>query len=382
MRKYNKLIIIHIGDILKCPPALNVARLAISAGMQVTIITTNDHCRHDYEAALPEEAKWLVLHNNYAANKVLTTKALRLIRLRKEIRRQIQSEYVSDNSLIWVVSDVSIKNIGYEICDYDFVLHLMELSEKLRYVNKIACTELDTGRIARAATAIVVPSYARSHIVKAWWDLDQFPLVLPNKPVDNLSINRRNVITDLDARKLIESVSDKKIILYQGIAHKERPLRPFVDAVKLLGPNYCFVTMGAVDPLPDVQESCYLHIPYVQSPNHLQITSHAYIGVLSYFPVKSQYSILNAVFCAPNKTFEYARFGIPMLSNENYELVELFSRTNCGLAVKSFTASSIANAINTIEERYMDMSVAATDYYKSVDMQKTFKEILDYASSR
>ena len=43
-----------------------------------------------------------------------------------------------------------------------------------------------------------------------------------------------------------------------------------------------------------------IYIPQIPSPQHLFVTSIAYIGILVYDPIS-----LNQIFCAPNKIFEY-----------------------------------------------------------------------------
>ena len=43
----------------------------------------------------------------------------------------------------------------------------------------------------------------------------------------------------------------------------------------------------------------------------------ASIGVLSYFPRSGSIGrTLNPLYCAPNKIFEYSKYGIPMISND------------------------------------------------------------------
>lgn len=56
-----------------------------------------------------------------------------------------------------------------------------------------------------------------------------------------------------------------------------------------------------------------LFVPFIRPPHHLQVTRLASIGVLSYFPDPSSLAaVINPLYCAPNKIFEYARYGVPM----------------------------------------------------------------------
>lgn len=377
MSKINKIIIVHVGDVLRCPPALNVIKLADNLGLHVSLVTTKDHESSEYLKSMPDGVRLEVVDAPYSAKKSLVAKAAGIGKTKRMLLQAIDREYSEDNSIVWVVSDVSLKHLGNSLLSYRYVLHLMELSEELYYSKRVKSFKLDAEKLSNCASAVVVPNESRAYITQAWWGIDRLPAVLPNKPVDASKISKNAFVSDPKCKEILETVGERKIILYQGIAHKERPLLPFFQAVKSLGESYVFATMGEVDPLPQIEDSQYIHFPFVQPPGHLEITSHARIGVLSYFPVKAQYSILNAVFCAPNKSFEYSRFGIPMLSNSNFELNQMFERYSCGISVKSFDPDAIAAAISAIDGDYGHYSAGAAAYYSSVDMEKEFNSILD-----
>lgn len=376
----NRIIVVHVGDILKCPPALNVVRLAHRRKLETAIVTTSDYERDSYRASLPPECVVELIDGPYGSNRNLIAKAIRLELIKKQLIAAIDRLYSRDDAIVWIVSDVTLKHLGSSVAKYRYVLHFMELTEALYYSKRVKAIKLNAKELSDDALAVVVPNKSRACITQAWWGLEREPLVLPNKPVDDLSIEKGAGIDDPAASEIVDSLKGKKIILYQGIAHKERPLKPFYDAVKLLGDAYAFVTLGAVDPLSSIKDKQYSHIPFVQPPEHLRITSHAYIGVLSYFPVRAQYSILNAVFCAPNKSFEYARFGIPMIANSNCELDSIFRHYGCGECVIEFAGSEIATLIKAIDDDYARYSSGSLSYYSSVDMDKCFDEVLQMVS--
>lgn len=377
LNSINRVIVVHVGDVLKCPPALNVIRLANRRGLKTSIVTTRDNEVEKYRASLPEACSICLTDGPYNSKASIVSKAIDIAKIKKQLLTSINSQYVSEETVVWVVSDVTLKHLGESILNYNYVLHLMELSEELYYSKKAKFLKLNAKKISDSALAVVVPNKSRACITQAWWGLEKEPIVLPNKPVDDLHINRNSTIKDEQASCLMEGLKGKKIVLYQGIAHRERPLKPFFEAVKKIGDPYVFVTVGANDPLPEVRDSQYCHVPFVQPPGHLEITSHAWIGVLSYFPVKAQYSILNAVFCAPNKSFEYARFGIPMISNSNCELEATFERFQCGKSIKDFSIDNIALGLKEIDAHYAEYSEGAEKYYSSVDMDCCFESLLN-----
>lgn len=375
MKSINKIIVIHIGDIFRCPPALNVIRLSSRFGIDINIITTKDAVTEKYKRYFPN-IKVLFVGSKYDSDRIIIRKMSDMLNIRRNIYDCLDSCY-SAHSLIWAVSDVTLKHLGMKIINYRYVLHLLELTEHLRYKKSLPTPALDEKKICDSSVAVVVPTADRAHITQAWWGLEKLPKVFHNKPVDDLKLKIKTTIDDDLARTVIESVHEKKIILYQGITHKERPLYPFLDAITQLGTDYVFITMGDSDPLQGIATRQHLHIPFVQSPGHLEVTSWAHIGVLSYFPVKAQYSILNAVFCAPNKSFEYARFGVPLLSNSVPGMSHVINEWNCGSVVEDFDASGICDAISRIEENYGSMSKGARAYYDSINSESEFLNIIN-----
>ena len=59
---------------------------------------------------------------------------------------------------------------------------------------------------------------------------------------------------------------------------------------------------------PDVK-----YLGFTVPPKHLSIVKLADIGILTYVADSGS---INPVFCAPNKIWEYAKYGIPMLCND------------------------------------------------------------------
>lgn len=375
METINKIIVIHIGDIFRCPPALNVVRLASRFGIDVNIITTKDADLEKYKRYFPK-IKVLFVGDKYDSARIIIRKMSDMLNIRRNIYDCLDSCYGA-GSLVWAVSDVTLKHLGMKITRYKYVFHLLELTEHLRYKKSLPVPALDEKIICDSSVAVVVPTADRAHITQAWWGLKKLPRVFHNKPVDDLKLKNKAYIEDNLGRNIIDLVHEKKIILYQGITHKERPLHPFLDAVEQLGTDYVFITMGDSDPLQGITNKQHLHIPFVQSPGHLEVTSWAHIGVLSYFPVKAQYSILNAVFCAPNKSFEYARFGVPLMSNSVPGMSHVINQWNCGLVVEDFDTSGICDAISCIEENYGSMSKGARAYYKSINSECEFLNIIN-----
>ena len=375
-----KLILVHIGDIHLCPPIINMINILEELGVKTTVITTQSSNIIDKDF---KYVKFEKININYENNKNILKKASLLFFYRRKIWSLINQIY-SNESIIWCSTNVSLKYLGNKILEYKYVLHLMELSENLRYYYKLPFIELNKMKIGNSALAIVVPEYNRAHIIKAWWNLNNLPLLFHNKPYLNKVIDKKSFISDNNASKIMKLIDDRKIVLYQGILNnQERPLANYVKAIEKLGSNYAFVIMSNGENIYEsIKSENYYFIPFVKPPLHLEITSHAYIGVLSYYASKQHYSDLNAVYCAPNKIFEYSMFGIPMIGNDIPGLKYSFEHYNSGLCVDDLSINNICKSIEYIENNYDIMSKGSKKYYDSIDSKKEIVNILSIIRNR
>ena len=208
--------------------------------------------------------------------------------------------------------------------------------------------------------------------------------MFPNKPYPNYQIARNTTVENVKARQVIEQLNGKKIILYQGIILKnrnERVLDKFIEAVDKLGDDYAFVVMtNAEHAFEGVNSHNFFSIPFVEPPLHLHVTSHAYIGILSYFAVYPV--VLNVLYCAPNKTYEYGMFGIPMLSNDVPALSSMYDRYHAGICVDRFEVDDICRAILEIEKNYEEYSAGSKRFFDSMDIRQCFDNILHIVTER
>jgi hypothetical protein len=368
-----KIIIVHIGDILKYPPVMSLINALEQLKIDTVVVTT----KSDFNNMRFENVLFKVLDYEYERNHSPILKMINIIKYRKQISNIIDDEYIN-NSLIWITYNVSLKhmNIG-KLLKHKYVLQLMELSENIRYYRKFPF-KMNAPKIAYNAEIVVVPEYNRAHILQAWWDLERLPFILPNKPYCNISIERNSYIQDDKARNVIESLNNKKIILYQGILSKERPLEKLIKVVEDLGDDYAFVVMSDRENIyKNIHSNNFYFIPFVAPPYHLQITSHAYIGILTYVPFKGEFSPLNSLYCAPNKIYEYAKFGIPMMGNDIPGLKFLFSTQHCGICFEDFTEDSMHLAFNEIIRDYENLSKSSYKLYENLNYVEKVEQILE-----
>lgn len=370
-----KIITILIGNVYTFPPVMNLLHAFEELNIKNILVTTKTS-NSIYEEYPKTNIKLLDIDYENIISPV--KKMINIPNIRKKIWNYVD-DYYDNETILWIVSDVTLKFLGNEVLNRKYILHLMELSEKLLYYKKIPFLKMDERKIGNKAIAIVVPEYNRAHLTKLWWNLEKLPYVLPNKPYNKIKIEKNSIIEDTNAKEIFDKIGNKKIILYQGIMSKERPLDMFIDAVDRYNGKYAFVIMsGGENIYQNKNSDNYYFIPFVTPPKHLQITSHAYIGVLSYIPTKNTgYSPLNALYCAPNKTFEYSMFGVPMIGNDIPGLRFLFETKKVGVSFAQFNVDSICNAIDIIESNYENFSVHTKKYYDECDYQVILKNILE-----
>lgn len=368
-----KIITVIMGDVFTFPPVISLLHALEEMKVESVLVTTKPSSPMDDF----KETELEIIDLNYEKIASPIQKLISIPQISKSIWNSID-KYYDEDSIIWVVSNVTIKYLGNKIYEKNYVLHLLELSEELLYYPQISFLKMNKTRLGNKALAVVVPEYNRAHITKAWWKLTKLPFVLPNKPYNKKIIDRDAIIDDATAKETLKSIGEKKIILYQGIMSPERPLDVFIDAVDQFNGEYAFVVMsGGKNIYSNSPSPNYYFIPFVAPPNHLQITSHAHIGILSYVPTESTgYSRLNSLYCAPNKTFEYSMFGIPMLGNDIPGLRFLFETTGCGICFTSFDKNDVCGAIKKIEENYEEMEIKSKEYYNSCDYRQVLSDIL------
>ncbi len=369
-----KVALIEIEPIEKYPPAMAVLKNLVEMNYEVSlfVLSVGEGIRTYCEE---HNVKLFELGGSYKNSTSPVQKMIDLFKIRKACWKLIDENTDAD-TILWVFSTITLKHLGKELLNRKYVLHLFELTEHLYYFKKLFNMHLEI--YCQHAIKVVVCETNRAHITQAWMKLKEFPTVLPNKPYDD-PIEKNSPITSTDkCKQVMAQLVEKKIILYQGVIDDERPLDAFITAVQELGDDYAFVVMsGNPDRYQYLNSSNYYYIGYVQAPLHMEVTSHAYIGVLVYVPSYDGYSSpLNSIYCAPNKIFEFSKYGIPMLGNNIPGLTDTLEKNGMGACVEQLDKEQIKAAIAKIAENYDEYSENALNYYGGVDNKAIIASIL------
>ena len=242
----------------------------------------------------------------------------------------------------------------------------------------------DMDRLYATATLIEC-EYNRAHILKAEKGIDKLPFVLPNKPYAHP--RKRSIpVSDEKAASVVETWKGKKVFLYQGGLQNDRgQLLRLIESLCESQSDAIVAIMGRPSPLIDELKRKYAnvsYVPFVSPPHHLEVTSHADVGI-AYYQGGAIWGLspLNPVYCAPNKIYEYSGFGIPLICNDIPGLKYTIEQYHAGICLDEITKESVSLAAQRILSRYQEYSDNALTFFDAVDIASEVKKILAYARS-
>lgn len=86
---------------------------------------------------------------------------------------------------------------------------------------------------------------------------------------------------------------------------------------------------------------------------------------------------LNNIYCAPNKIWEYSRFGLAMVGNDIPGLLFL-NQLNIGCTLNLNNMLDVDIKMNYLVNYYQTMKHESLKFYHSLDMKKRLCDILMY----
>ncbi|MEE0944421.1 MAG: glycosyltransferase [Clostridia bacterium] len=306
-------------------------------------------------------------------NKGSKNKYINHFQLTSQYRKNIKTalkEYTDEDLIIFGTADSAIR-VMQLLKNKNYVLCLKELHENPWYFPILL------KKLSKRAKGIICCEKNRSRIIQFRWGLKKRPYTITNKPYGYQTERYLEPTTD-QTKELVEKIKDKKVIVYQARhIHFAEELINLAKALKKLNSDITLVLIGTVDHPEDREKIDGIYgntvwTGHISAPMHLEITSYAKIGVAVYAE-----NSLNNMFCAPNKTFEYAGFGIPSLCNDVPGLVESIGMSGAGKCVDWSNVDEIKMAIDDILSDYDEYSERAKSFYESEDNATAIKEIVN-----
>jgi glycosyltransferase involved in cell wall biosynthesis len=239
--------------------------------------------------------------------------------------------------------------------------------------------------IGRRAWKMVVPEQNRAYIQKVGWKMDRLPYVLPNKPYYTEDAE----ITE-EMKPVIEKMKQetKKIIIYLGVIDPDRDIESFAKAIETMKDEYAFYLFGPLR-LYDKEVfqrfcddyECVNYMGFFNPPYHLRFLEHADIALLPYNPGAVEeytgFTAFNALYCAPNKIYEYAGKNLPMIGTDVPGLRTPFEKYNIGVCCRDLKPETIAEAVRYVGEHHEEMKKNLQEFYDSTDIDKIVDQIVN-----
>lgn len=152
-------------------------------------------------------------------------------------------------------------------------------------------------------------------------------------------------------------------VMFQGSFVREKNLINLVSALQRLNASVKLFLLGDGPIAADLRKLCRRqHIfnvffgPWVPQKDLLRYISHADLGVIPY----SGSTILNNLYCTPNKLFEFIEAEIPICASDLPELRGIVAGNSIGNVYPMEDAESIACAIEACRARCLSGDFASS----------------------
>lgn len=358
-----RIILIHKTQLHRRPPMLTLLTLLCRLGYPITLITggITQELLQTFRGKIDIQVVPQSSHSIWGKIRdyiFFRYKTLNILR-----------SYSPKTSILFIENADCLLALGRSIQKFRYILKIQELF----YDSKLHFQSIK--RLIRHAELVFMPEYNRSVLYKVWFKLTKDPIVFPNK---TYFLPKEEVLEQLKIKysEYLSIFKNKKIILYQGIIHKERDLEPFIQAIEELPPEYKLLLIG--EPVDETlsqyraKYSHFEHMNFIPAPDYLLFTSLSYIGILTYDPYN-----LNTAYCAPNKIYEYAGYGLPMIGNNIPGLAIPFGKFNMGEIVDIADKNAIKKAVVNISSQYESYRKNAFRFFDETNLEQILKTALE-----
>ncbi len=365
-----RVLFFDIHPIHTRPPCLAEVCTLRDMGIEVVVLTTG--CNEPTRALLAEKGVTLEIFSMAEFPIMVVQRGINALRYFVMFRRFFR-KYWTDHTVLWIGTEQStIKMWRFVSGHRPIIVNALEFYEKDWYQKGMS-------RIAPQADILTACEPTRAQYMVDWWHLDRMPYLLRNKPYGTIPPKGNGSTPELKAA--IDLLRDKKVLLYQGAISADRDLSLLAQA--LAGGNSEFYLVlsgpdkdGGVEKLTKIYEKV-LYLGNFPAPTHLEITPYATACVAFY-----KDNCINNRFCAPNKIYEYAGCGAPMLCNPIPGLTETVGKAGAAECVDFADPQAVLDALERISADYDRYHQAALDFYRETDNTPVMEQLVADAFSR
>ncbi len=181
--------------------------------------------------------------------------------------------------------------------------------------------------VAPRADLVIAANIERAEIMAEHYRFKRPPTYMRNIPSQREVTSLQREVALNTYPQLRKQNKKERILLYQGDVSLARGLSRFVEVLDHLPENYRLIIAGEGADLDCLTKQAGHHtqtgrfVALGRVPNTMlpAVTVHGDIGIVTY-PRRG----LNNIYCAPNKVFEYAQAGLPVITSDQPPLRTLF----------------------------------------------------------
>lgn len=227
-------------------------------------------------------------------------------------------------------------------------------------------------------TVVVEAEENRAMEIQRYFSLKVRPLVVANKPFGHpqkLTAEPASFVAPA-----LQKTAGRPIFLYQGVWTEDRKdVGVVLETLARNRPQYCVWVMPGTKEVQALAERCenVCIIPYVKPPDHLQVTGLATVGIAIYNPSgRTDLERKNALFCAPNKIYEYAGFGIPTLGNAIPGLIQTIGTAKAGICIE-LNEKEILKAADELITNIENYRKNAIKFFENINVKDQVRTVLE-----
>lgn len=207
------------------------------------------------------------------------------------------------------------------------------------------------------SSLIIAANPERARLMMQHYNLTTLPeymLNIPSLRGDDITIEE--IAKQYPALKRLDP--EERIILYQGYVSLDRGLNRFIEALTYLPQNYRMVVIGDGPDLERIKSMVkekslcerFAALGKVASHLLLAIAKYADVGIVTY-----SYKGLNNIYCSPNKLFEYAQSGLPVVTTDQPPLRSMIKNYGIGALIgQNSSPQEVAEIIKQVAERKIE----------------------------
>lgn len=378
--KANRIVIFIYENVMLYPPTLNLIECLLANGYKVYLVGEGTK-------ELPPMIRDHSLFSFHEVRACAGGNIVNRLKKRKyktnEFRKELSK--VGSKDIVWTVNPVVVRTLGEDLLKYSnrHVMQLMELTDDWPLYNGAKKLKFNIKKYGRSAWKMVVPEENRAYIQKVGWNLERLPYVLPNKPYHldpgEMTEEMQPVVEKMQSEK-------RKIIVYLGVLDPDRDFESFAKAIERVKDEFALYMFGKMrgasqEPFAAFckKYSFVRYMGFFNPPKHLYFLRYARIALVPYKPGAIEgtgFAILNALYCAPNKIYEYAGNNLPMVGTDVLGLKAPFEKYNIGVCCKDLQPETIIEAIKYVDRKHDEMQKNCMEFFDSVNIDDIVNRII------